>query len=163
MRFFFDTEFLESSGTGRSLIQVISVGIVADDGRELYLESSQFDWEQEMDPWLRENVKPHLLGPGHPSWCTPEEMARQVKDFAGADPEFWAYVGAYDWIALISLFGILIDRPDGWPIYCHDLKQEIERRGLKKADMPAQDNQAHFAVDDARWNLAVWRFLETIS
>ena len=62
MRYFFDTEFLETSGSGQSRIQLISIGMVAEDGRELYLENSQFDWEQEMDPWLRENVKPHLLG-----------------------------------------------------------------------------------------------------
>jgi len=160
MRYFFDTEFLETSDAGRSSIQLISVGLVAEDGQELYLENAQFDWAQEMDPWLRENVKHHLLGPGHPSWCTPEEMTLQIGEFVGAKPEFWAYVGAYDWVALVSLFGRLIDRPEGWPIYCHDLKQEIERRGLTKQAVPAQDNTAHFAVDDARWNLTVWRFLE---
>ena len=83
--------------------------------------------------------------------------------FVGTDPEFWAYVGAYDWVALISLFGRLIDRPKGWPIYCRDLKQEISRRGLSKDDMPDQDNQAHFAVDDARWNRIVWGFLAAAS
>lgn len=162
MRYFFDTEFLESTGSGQSRIQLISIGIVAEDGNELYLENSGFDWGQDMDPWLHENVEPHLLGPGSGAWCSVGEMATRIEEFVGDEPELWAYVAAYDWIALISVFGRLIDRPEGWPIYCRDLKQEIQRRGLSKDDLPAQEGQEHLAIADARHNLIIWRSLEGV-
>ena len=39
MRIFYDTEFLDDGKT----IDLISIGMVAEDGRELYAVSSEFD------------------------------------------------------------------------------------------------------------------------
>ncbi len=39
MRYWYDTEFIEDGKT----IDLISIGIVAEDGRELYLQSVEFD------------------------------------------------------------------------------------------------------------------------
>ena len=39
MRFFYDTEFIEDGET----IELISIGIVGDDGREYYAVSTDFD------------------------------------------------------------------------------------------------------------------------
>ena len=39
MKYFIDTEFVDDGKT----IDLISIGIVAEDGRELYVESADFD------------------------------------------------------------------------------------------------------------------------
>lgn len=61
MKIFYDTEFIEDGRT----IDLISIGMVAEDGRELYLVSEKI----ERDPlysricthnWLMANVVPHL-------------------------------------------------------------------------------------------------------
>lgn len=66
MRFFYDTEFLEDGKT----IELISIGIVADDDREFYAVAEEAGdgplYERiRRDEWLMTNVVPHLpLKPG---------------------------------------------------------------------------------------------------
>ena len=53
MKYFIDTEFKEKPNT----IQLISIGIVAEDGREYYAISKNFNVKEVWDDeWLRENV-----------------------------------------------------------------------------------------------------------
>jgi hypothetical protein len=161
-RLFFDTEFSEVGGDGCTSVEIISIGIATEDGRELYLENSQFDWTRpEIDPWLVENVRPHLRGAGDACHVAPPQMAERILALVGdEEPEWWAYVAAYDWIALMSLFGRLVDRPPSWPIWCRDLKEQILRSGVDRADLPVQDEAtAHDALADAKWNVEVWRYL----
>ena len=56
MRFWFDTEFIEDGRT----IDLMSIGIVAEDGREFYAESNECDLSG-ASPWVKENVIPHLV------------------------------------------------------------------------------------------------------
>lgn len=56
MRYFIDTEFLERPG----VLELISIGIVADDGREFHAASLDFDQET-ADEWLR-GGRPGVLG-----------------------------------------------------------------------------------------------------
>lgn len=59
----YDTEFLEDGST----IDLISIGIVADDGREYYAVNSEMDYDRiKREPWLCENVIPHLPLAGNP-------------------------------------------------------------------------------------------------
>lgn len=55
MRYWFDTEFIEDGKT----IDLLSIGIVAEDGRELYLEILEADWSKASD-WVKANVLPAL-------------------------------------------------------------------------------------------------------
>ena len=53
----YDTEFLEDGKT----IELISIGIVCEDGREYYAVNSDCNWERiRKHDWLWENVVPHL-------------------------------------------------------------------------------------------------------
>src|SRR6266545_3223216 len=62
MKIFYDTEFLEDGRT----IELISIGMVADDGRELYLVNEAIATDPRLydricrDGWLMANVIPHL-------------------------------------------------------------------------------------------------------
>ena len=51
MRYFYDTEFIEDGST----IELVSIGIVAEDGREYYAVSTEFD-ASNANEWVRENV-----------------------------------------------------------------------------------------------------------
>ncbi len=63
MRYFYDTEFIDD---GRH-IELISIGVVAEDGREYYAQSVEFD-ESKASLWVQEHVLqslvvcPHLSG-----------------------------------------------------------------------------------------------------
>lgn len=55
-RYFFDTEFIEDGRT----IDLISIGIVAESGESLYLQSAECDFQKAND-WVWRNVFPHLI------------------------------------------------------------------------------------------------------
>lgn len=160
MKVFFDTEFADvpASSTGKAHISLISVGLVRDDGAELYMENAKFQWRG-ADAWLIENVQPHLQGKSSKeTWCTPEQMSITLTEWLAdvKKPQFIAYVGAYDWVALMSVFGPLLQRPEGWPIWCRDIKAALEHTGFDKELLPVQQGSAHNALEDARWNLQAW-------
>jgi hypothetical protein len=56
LRYFIDTEFIEHDKT----IDLVSIGIVCEDGRELYLQSCEFSPSFASD-WVKENVLSRLM------------------------------------------------------------------------------------------------------
>jgi len=80
-------------------------------------------------------------------------------------PEFYAYCADYDWVVFTQLFGTMMDLPKGFPMYCKDLKQELDN--LNRPDLktypnyPKQDNE-HNALADVKWNKKLHKFLNTI-
>lgn len=150
MRIWFDTEFVENGRT----IDLISIGAVREDGGIFYLENAECDFDAASD-WVKENVLPHLLCGAR--LLPKAEIAQQFRAFAGDEPEFWAYYGAYDWVALCQLFGTMMDLPKGWPMYARDLKQAIDLAGVGKP--PTQTDNEHHALADARWTRDAWLWL----
>lgn len=174
-RFFYDTEFIEDGVT----IDLISIGIVAGDGREFYAVSSEFSIAKlHANPWLVENVRPYLpelphregarcrcaygwhLDTDDPVVRPRAQIARAVRDFllsGDTAPELWAYYGAYDHVALAQLWGRMIDLPAGIPMWTNDIRQEIHRLG--NPTMPEQDAKEHHALADARHNKVMFDYL----
>lgn len=154
MRWFLDTEFNEDGRT----IELISIALVSERGDSYYAVSKEFDPAKCSD-WVRANVLLHLLSlePGD-WWKTCKEIATDLRHMLLADgePEIWGYFSDYDWVALCQLFGTMMDLPDGFPMFCLDLKQEMHRRGIKREDLPAQTGTHHDALEDARWIRDAW-------
>ena len=144
-RYYLDTEFIERPG----LLDLISIGIVCDDGREYYAVSAEFN-EGEASDWVRANVLPHL--PPRHEWKSRATIAREILAFVGATvPEFWAYYADYDWVLFCWLFGPMVCLPSGWPMFCMDLKQSMVEQGIPRGDLPPDPAMAHDALHDARW------------
>jgi hypothetical protein len=154
MRYWFDTEFIEDGKT----IDLISIGIVAEDGRIYYAESSEFGAEP-ASPWVTEHVLSQL---GPVEQRKPRSRIRdELRAFIHDKPEFWAYYGAYDWVALCQLFGTMTQLPAGWPSYCRDVKQWCDDLGNPK--LPKQSTRGHHALNDALWTRQAWEFLLSMS
>jgi hypothetical protein len=152
MRYYLDTEFIEDGRT----IDLISIGIVAEDGREYYAVSAEFN-ESKASDWVRANVLPHV---GSDPRKKREQIRSEIVAFVGASPgkpRFWGYYADYDWVALCQLFGRMIDLPKGWPMYCCDLKQMCATLG--DPELPKQTTGEHHALADARWNAEMHDFL----
>jgi hypothetical protein len=145
MRYFYDTEFLEDGRT----IELISIGIVAEDGRELYLINREAPWERiEQDAWLMANVVSSL--PHRSEWVSRDAIATSVTQFFRDDKEaeLWANYAAYDFVALCQLFGRMIDLPDGVPEFTDEFQREWRRAGCPA--LPRQTSGLHNALEDAR-------------
>lgn len=191
MNYYIDTEFLEGTQKKRFLgmpygntpptIDLISIGIVAEDGREYYAISSEFNVEEawhrydikttvhypqmseteEKVYWIRDNVLlpiymecirgdaknifPFTLKTM--KWVvsaygkTRKEIAKEIINltshngikytpdmpYAGINkPSFYGYYSDYDWVSFFWLFGKMVDLPKGFPMFCIDLKQELD-------------------------------------
>lgn len=159
MRFWFDTEFIEDGKT----IDLLSIGIVAEDGREFYAENDSADLSRGSD-WVQHNVIAHLDWGKH--GMSREQLRDAVRRFVSeypitegpTKPEFWAYYADYDWVALCQLFGTMMDLPKGWPMYCRDVKQLCDDLG--NPQLPKQNTTEHHALADAKWTREAWEFLQ---
>jgi 3' exoribonuclease, RNase T-like len=175
MRYFLDTEFIEDGST----IDLISIGIVAEDGREFY----GINWDCDFaaaSQWVVDNVLVNLpfRPPVNPKgdWYRKEDLTKAVAVFTGCQvgknkngtpwfyifeneekPEFWADYAAYDHVALCQLFGAMMDLPKGYPMYIHDIQQERDRLG--NPELPEQPGDAHHALADARWVKRLYEYL----
>jgi len=151
MRYFLDTEFYEDGKT----IDLISIGVVAEDGREFYAVSQEAQLHRVSD-WVRNNVLPSLPPYGDRTWMTRGEIAGRLMNFVvcgrtpqSERPEFWAYYADYDWVVLCQLFGTMMDLPVRLPRFCRDLKQMSADLGGHSLANPVGE---HNALVDARWN-----------
>lgn len=153
MRYWLDTEFLEDGRT----ISLISIGIVAEDGREFYGVDADYDLSRS-SPWLIEHVHPHLG-----DIALPRDRLREavLAFFSPAPTEIWADFGEYDWIALRQLVGQMLDWPQGWPLSHMNLEQYRLVSG--SPSLPEQRTTRHHALEDARWCREAWDFLRARS
>jgi hypothetical protein len=181
MRIYYDTEFIDDGHT----IDLISIGMVREDGRELYAVSSEFNQTAlHRNPWLVENVWSSLpirknppgirgidkLDLDHPDVRTRAQIARLVEDFIlGPDHhtsdelpyvELWAYYSAYDHVALAQLWGPMMNLPEGIPMQSDDIITAAKLAGLTPKSLPKQQAGQHNALADARHNAVMARYID---
>lgn len=183
-KYFLDTEFIENGKT----IDLISIGLVCEDGREFYRQSMECDFTKASD-WVWRNVFPHLrdfdmrgirscsqrkLGTTDSLtgrclkddcvWAYRWEIRDAVKAFCDPEkfgkPEFWGYYADYDWVVFCQLFGTMIELPKGFPMYCNDIKQLCNSVG--DPQLPKLGTNEHSALLDAHWNKQVFLMLSNL-
>jgi hypothetical protein len=159
VRYFYDTEFIEDGRT----IELISIGMVAEDGREYYAVSTEFDAER-AGSWVRANVLPKLPPPASPLWRSRKQIRLDLEEFLGvsdggaSEPiELWAWVAAYDHVALCQLWGTMPALPPAIPRFTRELRQLWEDRGSPR--LPPRARDAHDALVDARDQLRRFRLI----
>lgn len=162
MRWYLDTEFNEDGRT----IELISIALVPQTKLvdSYYAVSSEFDPDRCND-WVKANVLPHL--PPRETWKPRAVIRDEIERLllhdreaaAGYKPEIWAYFADYDWVAFCQLFGRMVDLPKGMPMFCRDLRQLMDDRGVKRSELPALEGTEHNALDDARWVRAAHHYL----
>lgn len=154
MRIFVDTEFYEAANAGVASIQLISIGLVRDDGETYYAENAGFDWSQVPgNHWLQGNVRPHLNPREHAKHVY--RIQQDILAFVGSEPKFYGWYCDYDWVVLCSIFGRMVDLPSHFPMYCNDLRQLAGMIGFHGKSVP-QDESEHNALNDAKWNADVF-------
>ena len=159
-RYFYDCEFVED---GR-LIDLVSIGVVDEHGREFYAVSTEFDDSKAL-PWVRRNVLEKLPSPADRAWRSRERIRADLYDFlmeplrAGtADAiDLWAWYAAYDHVALAQLWGAMPTLPREIPRFTKDLRQRWDDVGRPSLPSPGCDR--HDALADARHNLARWQVM----
>jgi hypothetical protein len=157
-RYFFDTEFIEDGVT----IDLVSIGVVDEDGREFYAISTEFDPGKAI-PWVRRNVLDKLPGPADRAWRSRERIKTELLTFLtepGEEIELWAWYAAYDHVALCQLWGAMPALPRPIPRFTKDLRQLWDDLG--RPPLPGAGRDQHDALADARHNLERWRAMEAL-
>lgn len=179
-KYFYDFEFIDDGRT----IESLSIGMVADDGREFYAVFADADWQRvSQHPWLMANVVPSMLDEGtlarapwqavrlcHPDVNHPAVQSRAtvvagLEQFFldGTKPgdqypvELYAWYCAYDHVALAQLWGPMVNLPSFMPMWTNDLRSECHRLG--NPAVPRQQYDEHNALADARHNRVIHDFL----
>lgn len=172
MKIFGDTEFLENGIT----IKPISFAFVAENGDEYYAINDDLTLMDKAytNSWLRKNVLCHLPllvdEDGDLVWDRDDEhfqyvkptfqIANEVKWFVNSftKPEIWYDHGAYDQVVVAQLWGTMMSLPLGFPMWFHELQQELER---EPSFVPKeQPDGLHSALADARWIRETYKALE---
>jgi 3'-5' exoribonuclease Rv2179c-like domain len=157
-RYFYDCEFIED---GR-IIDLVSIGVVDEHGREFYAISSEFD-DRPAVPWVRRNVLDQLPSPADPAWRSRARIRDELREFllaplaedGNTELELWAWYAAYDHVALAQLWGAMPALPRELPRFTKDLRQLWDECG--RPPLPGPGARRHDALADARHNLARWR------
>lgn len=178
MKYFLDTEFIERPNK----IDLISIGLVAEDGREYYAVHTECDCI-DADEWVLKNVLEKMpeynkgyhdlrSGGGDPSKYGKRTVADIREDlyfFLGQRNnvaekcEFYGYYSAYDWVVFCWIFGKMISLPKGFPMYCRDLKQMMDMYNLSaewKSAVCPDPEEEHNALVDAKWNKSLFEAIE---
>ncbi|MBD2771142.1 3'-5' exoribonuclease domain-containing protein [Iningainema tapete] len=185
MRYWMDLEFIENGKT----IDIISIGVVCEDGREYYAISYDCDWSKASD-WVKQNVLPKL--PKRPNlfnlnwkevrkqgWRSRADIAFEVLKFIKY-PVVERDIESYSYHELKSLETPIT--PEVWAYYADydwvafcqlfgtmsDLPKGLPMycRDIKQycdylgnPRLPSQGKGEHNALLDARWNKQAWEFL----
>lgn len=158
MKFFYDCEFIEDGRT----IELVSIGVVDETGREFYAVSTEFDPSRAID-WVRRNVLDKLPAPADPAWRSRERIRADLLAFLtepGDAIELWAWMSAYDHVVLCQLWGDMRALPRAIPRFTHELRQLWESAG--SPPLPPAPPDQHDALADARHNRARWQALEAL-
>jgi hypothetical protein len=186
-RVFYDCEFLEDGST----IDLISIGIVTEDGREYYAVNSDADWDRiRANDWLVRNVLPSLpvvnrtmldayVAHSPNSFPRPSVdlvdvdkrntcvkphwvIANEVREFIAADPDPQLWA----WYAAYDHVALaqLWGRMIDLPDCIPMWTNDLKQECARLGNprVPEQGDGEHNALADARHNLAIARFLDGI-
>ena len=157
-RYFYDCEFIEDGRT----IELISIGVVAQDGREFYAVSTDFDPET-AGTWVRRNVLDKLPSPSDSSWRSRTRIRDELFAFLtepGLPIELWAWYAAYDHVVLAQLWGAMPAMPNEVPRLTREIRQHWEAAGCPPIPDPGSDR--HNALADAKLGYQRWRAADAV-
>lgn len=136
MKIFFDTEF---TGLHKNTT-LISLGMIAEDGRTFYAEFLDYD-NLQVDDWIRDNVIANLkYKTCIENWCNknPENFecvgySYKIRQWLREWLEVYETVELvsdcchYDMVLFIDIFGNAFDIPKQVNPVCHDINQDIAK------------------------------------
>lgn len=142
MRAFFDTEHIKIYSTPLTLA---SIGILREDGEQLYMVSSEFK-RSKSGAWFKKNVWPHLADEYR---FTTDEIAFAVQSFLTPVRQLVTRGGKNDWPLLTKLLG-------GLPYSKIDIEKAWDFVG--RPILPSHEGR-HHAMDDAHYHRDLYKLL----
>lgn len=178
MKYFLDTEFIEYlDSLSNPRTDLISVGIVREDGEKFYKVLSDVDLDEIYNnDWVKDNVYIPAMKALFPDKTgddlveaiyeynyTKEDLKKDLFEFFNSDPnevkdrQIYAFYGAYD-LALLCEVTSFMNAPFN-PVL-HEIQVLIDALPDNIKDgMPEQDSDAHLAINDAEYNRIMYNYI----
>jgi hypothetical protein len=154
---FYDWKFYEN----KKAIEPISLGIIDDTGRELYLVNNDFDWDSCLNKSLQDFIKPQVaigLSEAKEAYkCTADEIGDRILDWLrpyikdGEAIYLASYCTAFNHVLLVQQLGGLSNCPKFIPDWTRDLKQNFADLGIEEEELIGKKDNANNALFTARW------------
>lgn len=175
MKLFFDTEF---TGLHQNTT-LISIGIVAEDGRTFYAELTDYDKSQ-IDEWLQENVIGNLIMKGRNEYyyyiTDTETRVKGSRDKVRSylldwleqfdKVEIWSDCLSYDWVLFNQIFGHAFNIPKNVYYIPFDICTLMKIKGvdpdINREEFAWIDGKKHNALHDAEVIKACYEKLITL-
>lgn len=161
-KIFFDTEF-----TGlKQDTKLISIGLISEDGKTFYAETSYQYEDKDLDDWLRENVianlrfvseyssDPILDCDHHAMKAQGSRIASQLSEWLTQFEtcEMWSDCLAYDWVLFCQLFGHAFNIPKNVYYIPFDLATLLKIKGVD----PDVNREEFSGLEGKRKHNALW-------
>lgn len=166
-RFFYDFEFEEKRTPIGVQLDVISFGMIDESERTLYLINKDYDWNYCKNPWLFTNVKEKLhaeKGLVIPFNEFKQHLEEYIDYHDGDEIKLFARCCAYDHVCLGSIFGAMINFPSYLSYFTNEIKQIEEANFIPEQTVKEiiKQKHEHCAIDDARFDLKIYQFIESL-
>lgn len=164
--FFMDTEFMDSHEGAHGEIDLISIGIVDEQGRTYYAINKEADFSG-ANYFVQTHVMDKLPDRSSPEWKSAAQIRAEVTAFLMPDdkePHVWTWYGATDQVLFVWLLGGFPDVPAKSLKVVRDLKFALpffEAVGGLEIPAPPEPENAHHALADAQWLRAYWANVES--
>jgi hypothetical protein len=162
MKIFFDTEF-----TGlQQDTKLLSIGMIAEDGRTFYAEYDHPD-NFKLDDWIKENVIAHFTGEN--TFSSNQELKEKIEKFIEPyeNIEIWSDCLAYDWVLFNNIWGHAFNIPK--KIYyipfdiCTLMTIKMVDPDIDREEFSGMTGTKHHALHDAKVIKACYEKLMTHS
>ena len=148
MKIFLDTEF-----TGlHQKTTLISIGMVAEDGKYLYCELKDYDKSQ-VDDWINDNVIANLHNTNP---IATDELAKSIEGFIEEydSVEIWSDCLAYDWVLFNQIWGHAFNLPKKIKYIPFDICTLFKVKGIdpdiNREEFSGTQGQKHNSLHDAK-------------
>lgn len=115
--------------------------------------------EEKERPFTKETLKEAVQEWGY----TKEQAQKKIIEFIQPEKEdyveFWGYYADYDWVVFCWIFGRMIDLPEGFPMFCHDIKQDMPST-FNKDDYEFKTLPDHTALTDTYYQRELYHFVQ---
>lgn len=163
MKVFFDTEF---TGLHQNT-SLISIGLIAEDGRTFYAELIDYDQHQ-VDEWLQKNVINNLIvHPDRKHYYLVTDNDAIYKDNSATikdrledwlsqfeEVEMWSDCLSYDWVLFNQLFGHAFNIPKNVYYIPFDICTLMKIKGvdpdINREEFAGIEGDKHNALHDAK-------------
>lgn len=174
MKNWYDCEFESDETT----IIPISIGLVSEDNRELYLINKEYmqsyidlegyHWRGNpsiITPWLCQNVCDQIsqedvneFGLDYESWgdAILSFISNDYSIESRDEVELWGWYGAYDHVMLCQTYGRMIDLPQPIPMFTKEIEQI--RYGAEELERDLVKFPEHNALSDAKYQRALYEY-----